>query len=68
VRFHPDSVDGAETIRRRDNLYEFGGGLVWEFVRNWSLRPSVLYVRDQSNAAGFNYSSTEVLVMVRRGF
>jgi len=25
-------------------------------------------VRDQSNAAGFNHSSTEVLVMVRRGF
>jgi hypothetical protein len=63
-----ESIDGAGTIRRRDDLFEFGGGLVWEFAHNWSLRPSVLYVRDESNVDGFNYSSTEVLVTVRRGF
>ena len=52
----------------KDNLYEFGGGLVWEFVKTWSLRPEILYIRDQSNAVGFNYSSTEVWINIRKAF
>lgn len=44
------------------------GGLVWEFVKTWSLRPEILYIRDQSNAVGFNYSSTEVWINVRKAF
>jgi hypothetical protein len=39
---------------------------VWEFVKTWALRPQILYTRDQSNAVGFNYSSTEVWVNVRK--
>ncbi len=56
----------AAGSRRKDNLYEFGGGLVWEFVKTWSLRPEILYIRDQSNAVGFNYSSTEVWINIRK--
>ena len=68
IHFHPDSLDETAILRRKDNLYEFGGGLVWEFVKTWTLRPQILYIRDQSNAVGFNYSSTEVWVNVRKGF
>jgi tetratricopeptide (TPR) repeat protein len=68
VHFHPDALDETAILRRKDNLYEFGGGLVWEFVRTWSLRPQILYIRDQSNATNFNYSSTEVWVNVRKAF
>ena len=68
IHYHPDSLDEAFIFRRNDNLYEFGGGLVWEFVKTWSLRPQILYIRDQSNAVGFNYSSTEVWVNVRKAF
>jgi hypothetical protein len=40
----------------------------FEHGKGVSAREAVHLVRDQSNAAGFNHSSTEVLVMVRRGF
>jgi hypothetical protein len=43
--------------RRRSGRHaqhdEFGGGLVWEFMKTDSLRPEILYTRDQSNTAGF---------------
>jgi tetratricopeptide (TPR) repeat protein len=68
IHFHPDSTDENYILRRKDNLYEFGGGLVWEFARTWTLRPQILYIRDQSNAVGFNYSSTEIWINVRKGF
>lgn len=68
VHFHPDALDNNYILRRKDNLYEFGGGLVWEFARNWTLRPQILYVRDESNSVGFNYSSTEYWLNVRYGF
>lgn len=68
VHFHPDELDEGVILRREDNLYEGGAGLVWEFVSTWSLRPELLYIRDQSNVVGFNYSSTEVWLNVRKGF
>ena len=68
VHFHPDALDQAVILRREDNLYEGGAGLVWEFVPSWSLRPELVYIRDQSNVVGFNYSSTEAWINVRKGF
>ena len=68
IHFHPDTVDNTVFLRRRDNLYEVGAYLVWEFVPTWSLRPELLWIRDQSNAIGFNYSSTEFWVNVRKSF
>ena len=55
-------------VEREDNLYEGGLGLVWAFGEGWSLHPELLYIRDQSNAVAFNYSSTEVWLNVRKGF
>ena len=51
-----------------DNLYEVGGGLVWEFHPSWTLNPEILYIRDQSNILAANYSSTEIWVMLRKDF
>ena len=68
IHFHPDALDEGVILRREDNLYEGGVGLVWEFAPSWSLRPEFLYIRDQSNVVGFNYSSTEAWVNVRKGF
>jgi tetratricopeptide (TPR) repeat protein len=67
LHFHPD-VDEGVVLRRSDNLYEGGAGLVWEFAQRWSLRPELLYIRDQSNVVGLNYSSTEAWINVRRSF
>ncbi|HEY5805223.1 MAG TPA: tetratricopeptide repeat protein [Lysobacter sp.] len=68
LHFHPDALDEGVILRREDNLYEGGVGLVWEFSPSWSLRPELLYIRDQSNSVGFNYSSTEAWINVRKGF
>ena len=59
IHFHPDAIDQEVSARRQDNLYELGAGLIWDLGRGWSLRPELLYVRDQSNAIAFNYSSIE---------
>jgi tetratricopeptide (TPR) repeat protein len=68
IHFHPDTIDETAILRRKDNLYEVGGGLVWEFMPTWSLRPEILWIRDQSNSVNFNYSSTEVWLNLRKGF
>ena len=68
IHFHPDTVDQSINLTRQDNLYEVGAGLVWTFLPSWSLRPEILYIRDQSNATAFNYSSTEAWINLRLDF
>ncbi|MDM0024795.1 porin family protein [Variovorax saccharolyticus] len=68
IHFHPDTLDNSVFLRRKDNLYEVGAYLVWEFVPTWTLRPELLWIRDQSNSVGFNYSSTEFWLNVRKAF
>ncbi len=68
IHFHPDALDQSVNLTRKDNLYEVGAGLVWEFAPRWTLRPEILYIRDQSNATAFNYSSTEAWINVRTDF
>ncbi len=53
---------------RNDDIYELGGGLTYGFARGWSLRPQVLYLRDESNTVGGNYSSTELWLTIRKTF
>jgi tetratricopeptide (TPR) repeat protein len=68
VHFHPDTLDNTVVLRRKDNLYEVGLYVVWEFAPTWTLRPELLWIRDHSNSVGFNYSSTDVWINVRKGF
>ena len=72
--FHDDRVlfdeteapVGAKT--RADDLFEFGGGLIYRLADGWTLRPEILYIRDESNTTFGNYASTEIWVAVRRVF
>ncbi len=50
------------------DIYELGGGLTYGFAPNWSLRPEVLYIRDEGNTELSDYSATEIWMMVRRSF
>lgn len=68
IHYHPDALDEGFILRRRDNLYEAEAGLIWEFAPTWTLRPRILYIRDESNAVAFNYSSTELWFTVRKDF
>ena len=66
------NVNAADQVlgiaKRNDNLYEAGGGLTWQFAKNWSLNPEILYIRDQSNILAANYSSTEIWITLRKDF
>ncbi|RDI99381.1 hypothetical protein DVT68_00510 [Dyella solisilvae] len=69
LHFHPDTDDNTILIQRNDNLYEVGAYLTWKFAPSWTLRPQLLWIHDQSNAdIGFNYSSTEFFINVRKSF
>ncbi len=68
-RISSDSGDEPFALpTRNDDLYELGGGLIWEFADGWSLNPEVLYIRDRSNLLGSNYSSIETWMTVRKDF
>jgi hypothetical protein len=53
---------------RSDDIYELGGGLTYSFAPGWSVRPEVLYLRDESNSLWGNYSATEFWMTVRTSF
>ena len=36
IHYHPDSLDDAWILRRRDSLYELGAGVAWEFAHTWT--------------------------------
>lgn len=55
-------------VRRRDDLYELFAGLAWQLPHDWSLSPEVLYVRDRGNIASNHYTSTEVVLSLRKDF
>jgi hypothetical protein len=50
------------------DILELGGGLTYAFAPGWSLRPEVLYLRDEGNTHFSDYSSTEIWMTVRRLF
>jgi tetratricopeptide (TPR) repeat protein len=64
-----DEADAPVGVKTRaDDLFEFGGGLIYRFAPDWTLRPEILYILDDSNTLWGNYSSTEFWVSVRRAF
>jgi hypothetical protein len=67
VVYDEDDAAVAENSRA-DDLYELGGGIIHRFAEGWTLRPEIVYVRDESNKASATYSSTEIWVTVRRAF
>ena len=68
IHFHPDTLDEAYILRRKDNLYEVATGLTWEFATTWNLQPRVVFLHDRSNLDDFHYRSTEFWVSVRKSF
>jgi len=64
---HSEAIPPTLYTRNDDN-YELEAGLTWAFAPQWSLRPTVLYIRDSSNTFWGAYSSTETWVMLRRSF
>jgi tetratricopeptide (TPR) repeat protein len=69
--YHDDVADGDQldrTLTPELDIYELGGGLTYAFAPGWSLRPELLYIRDEGNTQFSDYSATEVWVMLRKSF
>jgi tetratricopeptide (TPR) repeat protein len=65
----PDFTNDTDLLAvRSDDLWNFGGGVVWRFARGWSLRPTVEYNWEESNIPALAYSSTEMWLTVRKSF
>lgn len=65
----PDfTTDPDLLVKRNDDLWNFGGGVVWRFARGWSLRPTFEYNWEESNIPALAYSSTELWLTVRKSF
>lgn len=67
-RLHADGDGVLAVDTRNDNLFEVGGGLIWQFAPHWSFNPEVLWIRDDSNVVAVNYGSTEIWFTVRFDF
>jgi hypothetical protein len=65
----PDFTSDPDLLQvRNDDLWNFGGGLVWGFAPGWSLRPTFEYNWEDSSIDALAYSSTELWVTVRKAF
>ena len=65
---YADAFGDPGLLRPDLDIYELGGGLTYTFAPGWSLRPEVLYIRDEGDDAFSDYSSTEIWMMVRKSF
>ena len=65
----PDfTTDPDLLVVRNDDLWNFGGGVVWRFAPGWSVRPTFEYNWEESSVPALAYSSTELWVTVRKSF
>lgn len=55
-------------FRREDTLYDVAAGVSWAFAKDWSLRPQLLYFKNNSNAPLFEYDRTDVSLNLRKDF
>jgi tetratricopeptide (TPR) repeat protein len=51
--------------RRKDTMGDVTAGISWAFSKGWSLRPQVLYMRNESNQALYVYDRTDVSLNLR---
>jgi len=54
--------------KRVDRLYDLTTGLTWSFAKGWSLRPQLVYYKNKSNLALFEYDRTDVSINLRMDF
>jgi tetratricopeptide (TPR) repeat protein len=55
-------------LRRRDTLYDVTAGVTWSFAPGWSLRPQVIYVKNDSNISLYEFDRTDISVNLRKDF
>jgi tetratricopeptide (TPR) repeat protein len=58
----------TESVTRDDRLYDANIGLNWRLDKNWSLRPQIAYLRNNSNIVIYQHDRTDIAVTLRRDF
>ncbi len=61
-------VNGAFGEKRKDTLYDVVAGVSWTFAPGWSLRPQLIYIKNDSNIALFEYERTDLSINMRKDF
>jgi outer membrane protein len=54
--------------RREDRLYDATAGVSWTFAKGWSLRPQVVYYKNDSNLGLYQYDRTDTSINLRLDF
>jgi tetratricopeptide (TPR) repeat protein len=54
--------------RRKDTLFDVAAGITWTFAPGWSLRPQLVYLKNDSNLAIFEYEKTDLSINLRKDF
>lgn len=63
-----DRQNAAFLDTRHDNQTDVAAGLVWRIDNAWSLRPQVLYTRNDTNIPIYGFKRTDYSVTLRRDF
>jgi tetratricopeptide (TPR) repeat protein len=63
-----DTQNTAFQVTRDDNQLDGVVGGVWRITSLWSVRPQVLYIRNNSNISIYAYKRTDYSVTLRRDF
>ncbi len=58
----------AFLVKRKDILYDVSIGHTWHPAPNWSLRPQLVYSRNDSTVPIHEYTRTDISLSVRRDF
>ena len=55
-------------LDREDRLFDAALGMVWSLPDRWSVRPTLSFISNRSNADIYTYSGRDVSVVVRKDF
>lgn len=61
-------VNDLFDVRREDKLYDATAGISWTFAKGWSLRPQVVYYKNDSNIPLYQYDRTDTSINLRVDF
>jgi hypothetical protein len=61
-------INSTFDTTRLDTLYDIVAGMTWTFAPRWSLRPQLLYLKNESSIPLFKYDRTDISINVRVDF
>jgi tetratricopeptide (TPR) repeat protein len=63
-----DTENAAFLDTRKDLQFDMRMGLIWRPKEDWTIKPQVTYIENDSNIAMYEYDRTDLSVTIRRDF